>query len=259
MRLCTGANYWSPVFTSQNLPISDLNWSLIILSGNLKRSDKIESEEQYVLHSMPASSPICGLQVLPCLPGTGASTRPPAAVPVPLWVRILSGCRCAVLDERGFLTGRPLMLEGKGEGDFQPGVCTDVCLRVFHRGKQEGDGKGSREMSVTDPSLRLFRRDGGWSRMMMSHDGSTQGPGSRSGLLSTEPEWRTVETASGCESTQSQDGERTPGAFVCLLPSICCMAYNAPARQPNEAWGECSINSLRIGGHSCLECRIDQS
>lgn len=43
----------------------------------------------------------------------------------------------------------------------RPGVCTDVCLRAFHRGKQEGDGEGSREMRVTDPSLRLFKRDGG--------------------------------------------------------------------------------------------------
>lgn len=64
------------------------------------------------------------------------------------------------------------------------------------------------------------------------------------------------ETAPGCMSTQSQDGERTLGAFVYLFPPICCILYNATVSQLNEAWGECSINSLRIGGHFCLRSSL---
>lgn len=124
----------------------------------------MESEEQYVLHWMPAWVPYVA-------PRTRRVCQVLEHQPV---LQLLLQLRCAFgfcqgvdvrswKHEGGFLTGRPLMLEGKGEvgGGVLPGVCTDVCLRAFHRGKQEGDGEGSRKMSVTDPSLRLFKRDGG--------------------------------------------------------------------------------------------------
>lgn len=77
------------------------------------------------------------------------------------------------------------MLEGMGEG-ISGQVCVQMCLRAFHGGKvgrrREREQKDEHDRS----SVRLFRCDGGRSRMMMRRDRSTPGPGSRSGLLSPE-------------------------------------------------------------------------
>lgn len=86
-------------------------------------------------------APICGPQDPPCLPGTGASTCPPAAAPPPLCVDVRSWKH-----ERGFLTGRPLMLEGKGEvgGGGSAQVCVQMCACVlFIEESRKETGKGA--------------------------------------------------------------------------------------------------------------------
>lgn len=106
----------------------------------------MESEEQYVLHWMPAWLPYVA-------PRTRRVCQVPEHQPV---LQLLLHLRCALgicqgvdvrswKHERGFLTGRPLMLEGKGEvGGGSAQVCVQMCACVlFIEESRKETGKGA--------------------------------------------------------------------------------------------------------------------
>lgn len=92
----------------------------------------MESEEQYVFHWMPAWVPYVA-------PRTRRVCQVLEHQPV---LQLLLQLRCAFgfcqdvnerswKHERGFLTGRPLMLEGKGEVGGSVQVCVQMCACVL--------------------------------------------------------------------------------------------------------------------------------